>query len=493
MEGPVLKSGAELHKIVYNVLLTQIQFGAYRRGEKLPTIEEAGAQLGVSVDTARAAYLELKEKGYITLSKNVGATVKADYSAAETENFIQTFFSQRKSAMADLADAMLPLFGNAQWVGLRHAGGQTLRAMEELLDREAAAAPYAMLEHLDQKYSALGNPLLTRLAWQAFMFLHAPFFSIPENLRYFDRSADYLPQVLSLCRAKDWPALRAALDRSVGQLSPALSRFYGARITRPACDEVSFTWSSYKKSGQLRYSLAMELLISISRGVYPAGGLLPPQQELAAQKGVSVSTVRRALELLHSVGAIKSARYVGTWVLPFEQATENSDFTRPVLQRRLLDMAESLQILALSCKEVSLLTLSSLSRGAAEDLCGALQAHRRWRRGEVLSYFILDRIAENAPRQAIRTVYAELLRQFFWGYALRGLKGSQADINALYDPYFDELTGALRAGDFPRFAAVLESLVLYELRWTVRLLSRLGVPGAETILLPDDEAPDAPL
>ena len=87
-----MENSTELRTVVYNVLLTQIQFGVYHFREKLPTIEETSARLCVSVDTARSAYLKLKEKGYITLSKNVGATVKVDYSAQETEEYIQTFF-----------------------------------------------------------------------------------------------------------------------------------------------------------------------------------------------------------------------------------------------------------------------------------------------------------------------------------------------------------------------------------------------------------------
>ena len=53
----------------------------------------------------------------------------------------------------------------------------------------------------------------------------------------------------------------------------------------------------------------------------------------------------RVLGLLGCVGAVKSAKYVGTRVLPLEKATENSDFTNPVFRRRLVDMMESFQIL----------------------------------------------------------------------------------------------------------------------------------------------------
>lgn len=230
-------------------MLTQIQFGTYRCGEKLPTIEETSRRLCVSIDTARTAYLKLKDEGYITLSKNVGATVKVNYDSQETEQFIQTFFSARKNAMIDLINSMLPLFGNAQCVGMKNASPEMLRKMEELFTEKNIEAPYAMLRHLNQKYSSLGNDLLMRLAWQIFMFLHDPFFSIKDNLHYFDQSEDYLSIVLVLCRKKEWTALRVKMAESMNKLTSSLTRFYKDRIHMPSPEkEVAFTWSSYKKA-----------------------------------------------------------------------------------------------------------------------------------------------------------------------------------------------------------------------------------------------------
>ena len=190
-----MDNSTELRQVVYSVLLTQIQFGFYRYGEKLPAIEETSTRLCVSVDTARAAYLKLKTRGYITLIKNAGATVKVKYDSRETEQFIQTFFSARKHAMIDLGKSLQPLFGTAQWTGLKYAAPEDLQTMELLFSKEDAASPYAMLEHLNLKYRALGNHILMRLVWQSFMFLHNPFFSLRDNLRYFDRDADYLSAV----------------------------------------------------------------------------------------------------------------------------------------------------------------------------------------------------------------------------------------------------------------------------------------------------------
>lgn len=481
-----MNNNTDMRKVVYSVLLTQIHFGIYHYGEKLPTIEETSLQLCVSVDTARAAYLKLKEEGYITLSKNVGAMVKIRYSAEETETFIQTFFSVRKNAVLDLGNSMLPLFGNAQWIGLKHAPHESLHAMEQLFRLEKPPAPYAILDYLNQKYSPLGNTLLMRLVWQIFMFLHDPFFCIEENLMYFDHTEDYMTNLLPLWGEKDWTTLRVEVDQSLERLSFAISQFYEDKINvSPAEKEITFTWSSYKKSHQLCYSLAMELLISISRGVYPVGTLLPSQKELAKQKGVSLSTVRRALDLLGSVGAIKSAKYVGTLVLPFDKATENSDFTNPVLHRRLVDMIESLHILALSCKDVSLLTLNTLDSASVEQLYQKLFIIKKRQRGDTLSYFILNLIAECAPCQSIRTIYSELLRQFFWAYALRGVKGYQESIITTYAPHFDALIGPIEKRDFPQFSANLEVFIIDELRRTIETLSQLGITGAENLLIPD--------
>ena len=152
-----------------------------------------------------------------------------------------------------------------------------------------------------------------------------------------------------------------------------------------------------------------------------------------------------------------------------------------------MDTVKSLQVFALSCNDVSRLTLSALDAGSLRKLCDDLKAHKQWRRGEILSYHTLELFAKHAPYQAIRTVYSELLRQFFWGYMLRGMKGSQETINAMYDPYFDSLIDALEKMDIPRFSACLEALIIRELGSTVKILSQLGIPGAERILIPDEK------
>jgi GntR family transcriptional regulator len=57
-----------------------------------------------------------------------------------------------------------------------------------------------------------------------------------------------------------------------------------------------------------------ELSDRISSGQWPAGSLLPAQQQLAAELGVSVMTLRQALQLLADDGLIEARHGAGTYV-----------------------------------------------------------------------------------------------------------------------------------------------------------------------------------
>ena len=107
-----MKNGSELYQIVYSLLAAQIEFGTYRFGDPLPKMEETARWLSVSLDTVRAAYLQLKQNGYITLTKKAGAAVAVRFRQEEFEEHIQTFFALRRDAVADLCQSLGPLFSH---------------------------------------------------------------------------------------------------------------------------------------------------------------------------------------------------------------------------------------------------------------------------------------------------------------------------------------------------------------------------------------------
>lgn len=492
-----MENSMELQQVIYHVLKTQIQFGVYRFGERLPTIEDAARLFLVSVKTIRAAYCQLQRDGYITISKSVGVKVGISYSGQDAEAYIQQFFTEQKDALLDLGRSMGLLFGNAQWLGFKHASPKLLDEIEELSAPDERMAPYVMIRQLQAVYGVLGNDLLMRLVWQAFMFSMAPFLGISGNLARLNPDRDPLLQMTALCRERNWPALRACVDAFQEQRGAAFHQFFTDRIRHSVTDKKAvFTWSVYQKASQLCYSLGMEFLIAISLGKYPPDSLLPSLNAMAREKHVSVNTVRRTMALLNDIGAVKTINGVGTRVLPPEEITKNCDLSGTSAHRQLFNYAKSVHILTLSCRQVAMDTLSSMDRKTAEKWSVQLAGYARMRRHELTPYAIVNLISKDAPSAAVRTVYTALFRSLFWGYPLRSLVKDPQGYNAFYVPQLQYILDCLERSDAAAFSARLEELMWYEMNSIVGQLAELGIREAagfvldESVLLP--ESPAAP-
>ena len=78
--------------------------------------------------------------------------------------------------------------------------------------------------------------------------------------------------------------------------------------------QIPFTWTMYRKRPQVRYTLASTIIQEIFWEVYPVGSYLPSLPKMAERYHVSLSTVRRTLDVLHSLGVTKAYMGVGTRV-----------------------------------------------------------------------------------------------------------------------------------------------------------------------------------
>ena len=481
----VMDSGMELHQAIYQFYLTQIQFGFYEHGEKLPSLEETCRQFHTSLDTAIPVYHRLRHEGYITLSKKGGAKVTVTYGQEEIERHIQSFYAERKESLIDLSSCIWPLLGQAQCNAFKYGH---IKAVDfsDFLDEGNPQAVYAVWKILDRRYSALGNNLLMRLTRYLYLYFYGAFWGVIDDSELQKKTLLQVRTAITLCREERWKELPDCLPVVQDELSSALHRFYKERIIlEPAGNEVVFCWDAYNKSSQLRYSLAMELLTEIGRGIYPAGSYLPSAERLSAEKGVSVSTVRRAVCLLNSIGAVKSSRPLGARVLTPSQSAENCDFTQLDLRRRLLELAESLQIFALSGKAVSEITLASLDDPSLCRWKQCLYDLKTRGHSERLIYTCLSLISEYAPFQTLRTVYSELLRLLFWGNPLQEMLETQCPDSSPFFHCLERMLTCLEQRDVPCFASTLQFLLLHDLRRIVEVLEKLGIEEATNILIPD--------
>jgi len=94
--------------------------------------------------------------------------------------------------------------------------------------------------------------------------------------------------------------------------------------------------SKTARSAHLYLDIRNRLFDEISRGDRKAGAALPPETSLAQQLGVSLGTIRKALDLLESEGLVQRRPGVGTFVKDIKESLVNrfsnirDDSGRPV-------------------------------------------------------------------------------------------------------------------------------------------------------------------
>lgn len=475
-----LEQNIELQQVVYNILKMQLQFGIYQPGERLPTMEETSRLFQVSIRTIRAAYRNLQKEGFITVSPKVGIKVNAQYSTKDSSRYVNSFFSSRHDALLDLSCSMQPLFSKAQWLGFQNASPDLLDCMEQFAKQKGIQPSNKIIRQYQQIYGSLQNRMFMRLVWQVLMFYQAPVMGLMDFQKITNQNP--LLQMIDLCRRQKWEELRSAIETFQGQMASGLSRFYDTQISLSSSEQqIDFQWSGYKKASQICYSLAMDLLTGMQRGIYPAGEFLPSAEKLAKEKGVSVSTVRRTLSILNSIGAVKSINGIGTQILSLEQIAENCDFTQPLVRTRLLDFVQSLHILTISCKDVARITMTSIGPADAVQLKERLRLMRRLRQYDISGYGILEMFCRLAPYRAIRTIYTELFQQLLWGYPLRITHAEQSVMESYYLPCLDTFMEYLEKSDTNGLADKLEIFMTEELNRAIKLLDDLGIHEAAVL------------
>lgn len=474
----------ELQQVIHDLLSTQIDFGVYRYGERLPSMEEASRLLFVSFDTIRAVYKQLKLEGRIALSRNTGAIVSVRYEEADIESNIQNFFVMRKEAILDLCRSIHPLFSNAQLMGFKNASVDVLEQIRELALQKNFLPPYMLIYHLHYIYGSLNNEMLQRLAWQVIMFFQVPFLSIPWNVKALEKKKSPLLDMVDFCYGKEWGALSLEIESFHERYSLAVDEFYAQKISAVVTDtQVAFTWSSYKKSSQVCYSLAMDLMISINRKEYADGDFLPSLENLAREKKVSVSTVRRTLSLLNSIGITKTVNGRGTKILSRKEIADNCDLTSSAVRRRLLEYAQCFQLIALSCREVSKITIDSLNEASRMQFMEQLLLWKRLERYDLSAYTILEFITRLAPYETLRKIYKELFQQLIWGYPLRSLTKKDENSNGMHQWKLDYFIDCLERRDSEGISIKLEEIIQNDFEFSITQLERLGFDGAACLSL----------
>lgn len=236
--------------------------------------------------------------------------------------------------LLDLAASMPALFGKMELLSLKKASPQALDQLKAIQLDSQIPPTYRSLKFFLSLYRQSENQLLTRLIWRIFILVHIPSFSVFQDRKMLEEQQVQQIILLEASLSGQWQTVQNLIESSHLWLFNALRKYYHESI-RPdsTVQEIQFAWELYYKSDQKRYSFAVTLIKQINRGQRKSGEFLPSLASLAAENQLSVSTVRRALDLLNDIVVVKSINGKGTQVLPFEQIAVHCDFSQPIYRR----------------------------------------------------------------------------------------------------------------------------------------------------------------
>jgi GntR family galactonate operon transcriptional repressor len=146
------------------------------------------------------------------------------------------------------------------------------------------------------------------------------------------------------------------------------------------------------KSETLSQRITRELIASIIGGHYGPGDLLPTEDDLCVQLGVSRSVIREATKAVKVLGMVRSRQGWGTEILAFENWNE---FAPEVIEaRRDLQTVDEFLVHFLELRRIIEVEAAALAaeRAAAEDITtmGSLISAMQEVRGDVTEFARLD-------------------------------------------------------------------------------------------------------
>lgn len=406
--------------LIYKFFKSQIQFGYYRSGDCLPSIELLHEVYRVAVRTARNAYLQLEEEGYISLSP--GRKTVVTYSAPPEAGIANTqdyFLARRETfrAMGQLLRALLvPLLREGSRRLQKHNMQQIKETALALEDGGFYISYFCGREML----LALDNQLLLDLYHEIvsyYQFVH----TLPriihmerENRRY----RQLARQTVEACEGGDrgelfsiYLQIQWLLDGTV------FSYIEQAAKERPAPPEqVPFEWRVYRERPQLCYSLSSQLIwrILVGQQLSP-GDRLPSYGAMAEKYGVSFSTIRRTVAMLERLGLVFASQGAGTRVTP--PGEQEIDLRHKSVKKIASMFLEAVQIVRLSFDQVFLL----LYPQALPDVgpCVAKLKRQQARGGALQPFFIcIEYLLEGCGNQPLKEIWGKLCEVLLLGLPL---------------------------------------------------------------------------
>ena len=454
-----MKKDDGLSELVYEYYESRILFGHYRYGEQLLSVSQICSSFQVGRNTVLAALQKLEENGYIATEERKVARIAYQGTEDIFKKNIANYFVPRRDGILDFARGGQLLFMPVWQAGLQNLGLDTQKlTYQNTVQSDTVPAPVKL--YIDA-LRTFHNDLLLNLYWQCLRYLT---FLYPRRKVDQSGSADHkynsgeaaepvLTQYLVNDLDQSFDFYYVSIQYDVLAFIESASKKYNLEQVR----QIPFQWIIYRQRPQVRYTLAARIIREILWGRCPVGSYLPSMPKLAEQYQVSLSTVRRTLAVLQTLGVTRTFMGVGTRV-----CLEPVDFRvldASEIQENLRLHGEGLQFLALTVRGVTVYTLEAVTERKRDALAEEIRKLRGKTSSILCIDVLLSFIANECPSGIIRECYGKLRELVVWGYILSAVLLENGQLDFDFEHMMIQSEKDLQAGRLNAFADRWQSFI----------------------------------
>lgn len=455
-----------LYYLIYEYYVSRILFGYYKKGQTLPSIETICKQFRVAPQTTRTALFRMQDDGYISIRVKRTSIVIFEQDEEAQKQYSINYFSAIKETIIDLYNSTKLLFYPLLVEGCTYLDKNHLKDLLDIANNIDTHNQQRLISYHLIILQSLENPLVLNLFWDTIRFLRFPYLRTDDDIVVYNKQiiSETFNQIVADIESNDYKSVVLGFDIfQENMVTNILNHIYSTIDIIEDIDKIRFEWYIYRNRPQLCYSIVVDLICKIAKGIYTYGNFLPSFASLADEYKVSVSTIRRSISLLNSIGITKTLNGKGTQVIDIYKECIKPDFSKTEIKKNLVMFFHSLSFITLTCENISRTTLESLDEEELHLLEKKLSAQL-----ENKSYFLsigtcIDFIGKMNPLDGIKEVYSKLYALLLWGYSLKVYRMEIPLSHEIFARFIKDILRALKTKDIDLFTKTLKDTLSAEI------------------------------
>lgn len=453
---------------IYNEIKQRILNGQVLPGKHLPSSRALCNHFQVSRYTINRVFDVLKEEGMIEIKPRLAPIVLAGAEKQEPEYMLYDILKKRDSIVQiyqTLALLLPPLLVFASQDCDLEMLPHYKQAVKVSRLGIAAGGWRPFSDFIKEVLEIGGNPLFCNLYSIFELYHNLSFFTerCPYFLETFLQNSVSVTGIIIDILKENNPSVKHQQFADLGQkfadtVTDTLEHLANTTPQCPPQAPVSFSWKPTRGKDYFYSRIISDLNQKIGGGEYPRGTFLPYEKQLASQYGVSVSTIRKALDELEQRGLVKTLNAKGTVVIEPDDSRVNQMLPAPRRSQEALQYLHALQLLILIIHPAASIAAPRLN---STDLVKLEETFSQAESIYIIAMF--EVILNHVDLKPLQVILTEAFRLTEWGHYIAYYDNKKLVIQKLNKKVMEAFQ-YLREGNVTAFADGITDCYRYILK-----------------------------